>query len=207
MYRRHKHRPLTLFIELATIRRVPSRTLSTNESDCPCFFAGDSEIVLGTCPACVGRLRPHTYPEGCKKATTSIVEGTEKQHLLVLVEGASPDRVLHDLHREDGETHLVASSSQDPRPPGLELQPGAGLEPMPRERSSIEQSLPLAPMTIKDTSLAMRRLLFRLKKREELLKLHLKHYHMSPAQFRHRAASLRLPEEVHDQYKRSSTEL
>ena len=56
-------------------------------------------------------------------------------------------------------------------------------------------------MPIKDTSLAMNRLLFRLRKPEEILKLHLKHYHMSPAQFRHRTSSLRLPEEVHDQYK------
>jgi len=71
---------------------------------------------------------------------------------------------------------------------------------MPRERSSTEQSSYDSPMPIKDTSLAMKRLFVRLRKPEELLKLHLKHYHMSPAQFRHQTSSLRLPEEVHDQY-------
>jgi hypothetical protein len=72
---------------------------------------------------------------------------------------------------------------------------------MPRERSSNEQSSHDLQMPIKDTALAMQRLLIRLRKPEELLKLHLKHYHMSPAQFRHRTSSLRLPEDVHDQYK------
>ena len=72
---------------------------------------------------------------------------------------------------------------------------------MPRERSSIEQSSHDSSVPIKDTSLAMKRLLFRLRKPEELLKLHLKRYHMSPAQFRHWTSSLRLPEDVHDRYK------
>ena len=31
--------------------------------------------------------------------------------------------------------------------------------------------------------------------------LHLKHYHMSVAQLRHRISSLRLPEDVHDIFK------
>ena len=72
---------------------------------------------------------------------------------------------------------------------------------MPCERSGIEQISHDVSVPIKDTSLAMKRLLIRLRKPEELLKLHLKPYHMSPAQFRHRTSSLRLPEEVHDQYK------
>ena len=109
-----------IVIYLVAIRRVPSRILSTSESDVPCFFAGDSEIVLGTCPACAGRHRPHTYSDGGKKATSSTEDKeTEKQERQELVEGASPDIVFHDLHREDGQTHIVASSSQDPRPPGL----------------------------------------------------------------------------------------
>jgi len=70
---------------------------------------------------------------------------------------------------------------------------------MPRERSGTDLSSHDSSVPIKDTSLAMKRLLMRLRKPEELLNLHLKHYHMSLAQFRHRTSSLRLPEEVHDQ--------
>ena len=47
----------------------------------------------------------------------------------------------------------------------------------------------------------MSRLLARLSNQSELLKLHIKHYHMSPAQFKHRTSSLRLPEDIHDRYK------
>ena len=72
---------------------------------------------------------------------------------------------------------------------------------MPRERSQIE----IQPMEVivpqKDSSAAMKRLVNRLKNSSELLKLLLKHYHMSPTQIRHRTSSLRLPEDVHDRYK------
>ena len=49
-----------IVIDLAVVLSVPSRTLSTGESDFPCFFVGDSEVSLGTCPACSGRHCPHT---------------------------------------------------------------------------------------------------------------------------------------------------
>ena len=49
-----------IVIYRAAILSVPSRTLSKGESEFPCFFAGDSEMALGTCPACAGRHRPHT---------------------------------------------------------------------------------------------------------------------------------------------------
>jgi len=52
-----------IVIELVAIQRAPSRTLSNSESDFPCFFVGDSEMALGTCLACAGRHRPHTYAE------------------------------------------------------------------------------------------------------------------------------------------------
>ena len=41
----------------------------------------------------------------------------------------------------------------------------------------------------------------RLSKRTELLKLHLKHYHMSPAQFRRRTSELYLPEGIYRMYE------
>ena len=36
----------------------------------------------------------------------------------------------------------------------------------------------------------------------ELYKLHVKHYHMSPAQFRRRTSMLGLPGEIYDKYDR-----
>ena len=68
-----------IVLDLAAIRRIPSRILSTSESDFPCFFAGDSEVALGTCPACAGRHRPHTYSDGCKKATIPEVEENKEK--------------------------------------------------------------------------------------------------------------------------------
>ena len=48
--------------------------------------------------------------------------------------GASPDRVLADSLLVDDVVHPGAPSSSVPRPPGLEPQPGAGSNTMPRER-------------------------------------------------------------------------
>ena len=44
-----------IVIDLAAILSVHLRTLSKGENDFPCFLAGDSEVALGTCPACSGR--------------------------------------------------------------------------------------------------------------------------------------------------------
>ena len=41
----------------------------------------------------------------------------------------------------------------------------------------------------------------RLSKDVELYKLHVKHYHMSPTQFRRRTNQLALPEEIYDKYE------
>ena len=89
----------------------------------------------------------------------------------------------------------------DPRPPGLEPQPVACPDTMPRERPEIETQPMEVLVPQKDTSAAMKGLLNRLRNSSELLQLHLKHYHMSPAQFRHRTTCLRLSEDVHDRYK------
>jgi hypothetical protein len=53
--------------------------------------------------------------------------------------------------------HPTASSSNESRPPGLEPLLGADLEPMPRERSVIEQTSHDSSVHIKDTSLATKR--------------------------------------------------
>ena len=54
-----------IVIELAAIFRVPARASNNSDDAFPNFFAGDSEIALGTCPACAGRHRPHTDAARC----------------------------------------------------------------------------------------------------------------------------------------------
>ena len=46
----------------------------------------------------------------------------------------------------------------------------------------------------------------KLQKPEELLKLHLKHHHMSPSQFRKRTSALKIPESIYKEYERISKE-
>ena len=67
-----------IVVDLVATQRAPSRTLP--KSDFPCVFVGDSEIVLSTCPARAGRHQPHTYSDGCKKATSSSVEKETEKH-------------------------------------------------------------------------------------------------------------------------------
>ena len=50
-----------ILIGLTSLKCVFARILFNRESDCPCFFVGDSEQAFGTCPACAGRRRPRTY--------------------------------------------------------------------------------------------------------------------------------------------------
>ena len=112
------------------------------------------------------------------------------QHLV------SPDRVLAGPLPEGEGQHPGATSSNDPRPPGLEPHPGvADDDSMPRERPAENLQKPKEPTSVVLKIHNRRRIL------GELLKLHLEHYHMSPAQFRHRTSSLRLPEDIHELYK------
>ena len=115
----------------------------------PSFFVGDSEIVLGTCPACAGRRRPHTYAEGCKNKKGSVVPGASAPAAVPLVPVVYPDRVLAASPPEGDGHHPGATSSDDPRPPGLESplgvffdvsapreRPGESLQKKPKELSS-----------------------------------------------------------------------
>ena len=86
-----------IVIDLVALLRVPSRTCSNSESVFFLrFFAGDSELALGTFPVCAGRNRPHTYPEGCNKVATTVVLGVVAASDVLVVAGTSSDRVLSD---------------------------------------------------------------------------------------------------------------
>ena len=116
-------------------------------------------------------------------------------------EGTSLDRVLVDPLLVEDEVHPNVSPSADRRPPSLELQPGASPDTMPRKRPTIETQPMEVIVPQKDTSTTMKILVTRMRNPSALLKLHLKHHHISSAQFRHRTSSLSLPANVHDRYK------
>ena len=63
-------------------------------------------------------------------------------------------------------------------------------------------SLPLPGQEVSRASPAYQRTLEKLRSDVELYKLHVKHYHMSPAQFRRRTSMLGLPGEIYDRYDR-----
>ena len=117
-----------IVIDLAAVLRVPARAPYDSDDVFPCFFVGDSEMALGTCPACAGRHRPHTYAEGCKKKKESIASGAVAPPTVPPVPSLSPARVLAGPPLE--------GSSDGPRPPGLEPPLGVSSDDSsPHERS------------------------------------------------------------------------
>ncbi|OLQ08354.1 hypothetical protein AK812_SmicGene8150 [Symbiodinium microadriaticum] len=75
------------------------------------------------------------------------------------------------------------------------------------EKSSLEEkrslrriALPLPGHEVSRASPQYKRMLEKLNDEVELYKLHVKHYHMSPAQFRRRTSMLGLPGEIYDKY-------
>ena len=90
---------------------------------------------------------------------------------------------------EHGNSGPIPEAPQ-PVPPG-----GEALEPR-------RISLPLPGQEVSRASPAYQRMLEKLRSDVELYKLHVKHYHMSPAQFRRRTSMLGLPGEIYDRYDR-----
>ena len=132
-------------IDLAALFRVPARASCNHDDDIPSVFAGDSGLAFGNCPACPGRHRPRTDAEGCRKAAPLATPGAvlRQGRLLVLVD--SPDRVLAGPPQDRDAHHRGATTSEDPRPPGLEPPLGAGSDmSVPRERPKAVTQKPKA---------------------------------------------------------------
>ena len=100
--------------------------------------------------------------------------------------------------------------SYAPSEPGEPLSEEARKELFPdrkdvRDVSSLEPrriALPLPGHEVSRASPQYKRMLEKLNDEVELYKLHVKHYHMSPAQFRRRTSMLGLPGEIYDKYDR-----
>ena len=75
--------------------------------------------------------------------------------------------------------------------------------PVAKEDTSLEPrrvELPLPGQELSAASPSVQRMLKRLENEVELYKLHVKHYHTSPAQFRRRTSVLGLPKSVYEKY-------
>ena len=101
----------------------------------------------------------------------------------------------------DGETLRAMEAAEEPQPaPPQAPQPAApaGSEALEPRRIA----LPLPGQEVSRASPAFQRMLEKVRNEVELYKLHVKHYHMSPAQFRRRTSMLGLPGEIYDKYDR-----
>jgi len=80
-----------------------------------------------------------------------------------------------------------------------EEEPPQELRNEPEEDDQVAPAIPEPP--VGDFPLAIRRIHAKLQDKVELHKLHLKHYHMTPSQFKRRTQALRLPEEIQKKYE------
>ena len=103
--------------------------------------------------------------------------------------GSSKDR------RPKGDDVEYSPSSDDERWEKVSKKPGnESLEPR-------RISVPLPGSEAQALTPAYRRMIKRLDDKVELYKLHVKHYHMSPTQFRRRTSMLNLPDRIYEKYE------
>eukprot|EP00435_Cladocopium_sp_Y103_P032963 s108_g8.t1 len=89
-----------------------------------------------------------------------------------------------------------SSGHKDPDPSAPEPQPEAKTEP----KVEVQVEDKKEPMPKGTLSFARQRIHEKLQSPAELLKLHLKHYHMSTEQLKRRTSALKLPKEIYDKY-------
>ena len=103
--------------------------------------------------------------------------------------GSSKDR------RPKGDDVEYSPSSDDERWEKVSKKPGnESLEPR-------RISVPLPGSEAQALTPAYRKMIKRLDDKVELYKLHVKHYHMSPTQFRRRTSMLNLPDRIYEKYE------
>ena len=97
--------------------------------------------------------------------------------------------------RPKGDDVEYSPSSDDERWEKAKNKPGnESLEPR-------RTSVPLPGSEAQALTPAYRKMIKRLDDKVELYKLHVKHYHMSPTQFRRRTSMLNLPERIYEKYE------
>ena len=181
-------------------------------------FAATPKI---TCPACNGKHRKHTYDDRCnleppqkkeksaprkpiplsKDIRSPETSAPAPTHRLKPKSNAKlkPEQRLDDIKETEleipdldeplADDPPAASSSSKPKRVTKSKQGNA------EDVSEVPVSQKKDPKVRADFPLALKRIHQKLESPVELLKLHLKHYHMSSDQFRKRTSALKIPEE------------
>ena len=170
-----------------------------------------------TCPACAGKHCPHSYKEGCKKKPVTKKEEPKTAKAKkapkpaetttaksVLKKILSPDTKLDVPEKPFEEPPMKSSGQSSGSKDGIPACP----EPQPDEHEvKTESKEPIKTEPVRESSsegtlsLALQRIHEKLRSPTELLKLHLKHYHMSTEQFKKRTSALKLPKDISDKYE------
>eukprot|EP00438_Fugacium_kawagutii_P014944 Skav228845 [mRNA] locus=scaffold2630:88:7077:+ [translate_table: standard] len=189
-------------------------------------------VFAVTCPACLGKHRPHTYADGCNKSGSTSTKTKKSSEPSASKEDSKDKSTASSSSGADAgkrlrrtrvfaqpDTPLGAPPGPQPKevPPEEEdifqdpigpQEPADGeheedhpeqpVKPEPKVEVKIEEKKEPAPKM--KLPVALQRIHDKLQSPTELLKLHLKHYHMSTEQFRRRTSALKLPKEIYDKY-------
>eukprot|EP00439_Symbiodinium_sp_Y106_P066001 s314_g10.t1 len=140
-----------------------------------------------------------SMPPPAKKVTPPTYRKTEK----------SPDFGTPFEHSK-----IPSSSTGAEKPDVPPAEPDMPVKPDPQEESK-EDVKPIpttvhrekkAPKVSVTLPLALQRIHEKLSHPTELLKLHLKHYHMSTEQFKKRTSALKIPAKIYEEYEKAVTE-
>ena len=108
------------------------------------------------------------------------------------------DRIARDMNLqsdiESKSSALARARSNQDSESQIEKLGSEALEPR-------RVSVPLPGSEVQATTSAFRKMLTKLEDSVELYKPHVKHYHMSPTQFRRRTSVLGLPNSAHEKYE------
>ena len=161
---------------------------------------GLKQIEVGPTPAkrYVGKQKPVLVDEGSSKRKKVVVfyphDGEDELDRIAKENGLQPDEP-ELVESKPAAAPARARSKQDSEGQ-IEKLGSEALEPRPRR-----VSVPLPGSEVHAMTPAYKKMLSRLEDSVELYKLHVKHYHMSPTQFRRRTSMLGLPDSVYQKYE------
>ena len=148
-----------------------------------------------TCPACNGKHRPHTNKEGCKRFKGSEPKSAQVPKTAKTDSKKGVKKVIQPDSKLDVPVQPF-DPDEEPMVASIEEEPEVKQEP--KVEVKIEEKKEPSPKGT--VSLALQRIHDKLQSPTELLKLHLKHYHMSTEQFKRRTSALKLPKEIYDKF-------
>ena len=159
---------------------------------------GLRQVEVGPAPAKrhVGKQKPVLVGEGSSKRKKVVVSYPD--------DGEDElDRIANEIGLQpDDEPEIIASKSAAPARARSKQDSEGQIEKLSSEALEPRRvSVPLPGSEVHAMTPAYKKMLRRLEDNVELYKLHVKHYHMSPTQFRRRTSMLGLPDSVYQKYE------